>query len=255
MLITKPSGGEMAHVKLLAFDVIKFLLDNIISGNITDEHMAGYKVKIVQAEIKNKCVICEKVFTTENRLQLHLSKFHAGMENKCDDCGEDFHSLNDLEQHRIRKHSIESSPEAKKIKIVEEKGYKVELDMMDIDVQFEEKDTLSKLRDIKVLEKQRSIEKEIELMKQTRQKKEMLKEQEDKKRKRQMSIEKKKRKKKNKKENMLSRNLSISSEKEVNTEEMDIGPGYMGHTLNDEEEVKSPSYEEVCQAYTDLKQA
>ena len=254
MLITKPSGGEMAHVKLLAFDVIKFLLDNIISGNITDEHMAGYKVKVVEAEIKNKCVVCEKVFTTENRLQLHLSKFHASNGNKCDDCEEEFYSLDDLEKHRIRKHSIENSPEAKKIRILEDKGDKVELEMMDIDVQVEEKVILSKQRDIKVLEKQRSIEKEMELMKQMRQKKEMLKEQEDKKRKRQMSVEKKKRKKKNKKESMLSREASISSGKEVNTEQEDVGPGYMGHTHNDEKEARSLSYEELCQAYINLNQ-
>ena len=42
MLITKPSGGDIDHCKVLAFDVIKFLLDEIISGNITDEHMAAF---------------------------------------------------------------------------------------------------------------------------------------------------------------------------------------------------------------------
>ena len=51
--------------KILAFDVIKFLPDEIISGNITYEHMASFRVKTANKDEKNICIICEKVFTTE----------------------------------------------------------------------------------------------------------------------------------------------------------------------------------------------
>ena len=78
MMITKPSGGDLSHAKILAFDVIKYLLDNIISGNITDEHMAGFKLKTSPKETQNKCLICDKIFTTENRLKLHLTRLHEG---------------------------------------------------------------------------------------------------------------------------------------------------------------------------------
>ena len=265
MLITMPSGGELSHAKLLAFDVIKYLLDNIISGDITDEHMAGFRVKVAQKEIKNQCNTCGKVFTTGHRLKLHISSVHASNGEECDDCGEKIQTQGLLEQHMKSKHSIENSPDAKKVKITEDRhaDMKNESDMeMEIDEKTEEQDILSKQRDKKVLEKQRSIDREIELMQEIKKRKELLREEEEKKRKRQMSTEKKRKKKKTKKENNLSKELSTSTmqgkkrnyELEDTTEEEVVGPGYMGYTNDDQKEPRAFSYDELCQAYVNLTQ-
>ena len=262
MLITMPSGGDLSYAKLLAFDVIKYLLDNIISGNIRDEDIAGFRVKATQKEMKNQCMICEKVFTTENRLKIHISKLHTGNGAKCDDCGEEFQTQDQLELHVKSKHSIEKSPEAKKLRITEDNHDDENESDMEVDVQTKEKDILSKLRDEKVLQKQRSIDKEVELMQEMKKRKEILKEEEEKKRKRQMSTDKKRLIKKNKKENSVSKELSINTVKvkskndnlENVKEKEDIGPGYMGHSNGDQKEARSLSYEDLCQAYVDLSQ-
>ena len=260
MMITKPSGGDLSHAKVLAFDVIKYLLDNIISGNISDEHMDSFKMATLSMDI-NKCAICEKVFTTEQRLKLHISRFHTSNKEKCDVCGQEFQGKEEVDRHKKREHRSDSSPKAKKLKMhKDKKDSDTGLEEMDIDVEIDEKQTLSKLKDKKVLEKQQSIEKEMELYKQMRRNKEILKEEEEKKRKRQMSVEKKRNKKKSKKENTKEGSISsvkdnnVSDDQQDVTEDVDIGPGYMGHTMDDQPEAKDLSYEEVCQAYLNLKQ-
>ena len=40
--VTRISGGDMSKVKVLAFSVNKFLLNNIISGNITNESIMKF---------------------------------------------------------------------------------------------------------------------------------------------------------------------------------------------------------------------
>ena len=249
MLITTPSGGDLSYAKILALDVIKYLLDNIISGSIMDGHMAAFKVKSESKDVNNKCSICDKVFTTQQRLKIHMSRFHATIGEKCDVCDQECESQGDLDDHMKRKHSIERSPEAKKLRISEDKNDDTDKESYAMDID-EEIVTLTKRRDIKVLEKQKSIELEVESMKQMRQRKEMLKEEEEKKRKRQVSVEKKKQKKKNKRE-ALSRGGSTGSKV---TNDADVGPGYMGYAINDNEESKTLTYEEVCQAYENLKQ-
>ena len=255
MLITKPSGGDVAHCRILAFDVIKFLLDEIISGNITDEHMAGFRVKTANKESKNNCIICEKVFTTELRLKLHTSKIHKMEENKCEVCGDVFPAEVELGEHKKSKHSNQISPEAKKMRISKEVSDNPENESdMDVDDQVEEKEKLSRLHDKKVLEKQKSIEKEVKLMEQMRKRNASIKEEQEKKRKRQMSVEKKKQKKKNKKENSLRKEKNKVVEIECNTDKDDLGPGYLGNTNDDEKEATILSYDELCQAYVNLSQ-
>ena len=43
--ITKISRGDFEHVKVLAFKVVKFLLDNIISGNFESEDIEKMRIK------------------------------------------------------------------------------------------------------------------------------------------------------------------------------------------------------------------
>ena len=64
----------MLHVRSLAKDVIKYLLDNIISGNITEDHIQGFKKSSVDSTLKcteKYCDMCDKKFTTEQGLKLH----------------------------------------------------------------------------------------------------------------------------------------------------------------------------------------
>ena len=144
------------------------------------------------------------MFTTELRLKLHTSKIHKMEENECEVCGDVFPAEVELGEHKKSKHSNQISPEAKKMRISKEVSDNPENESdMDVDDQVEEKEKLSRLHDKKVLEKQKSIEKEVKLMEQMRKRNASIKEEQEKKKKRQMSVEKNKQKKKNKKENSL----------------------------------------------------
>ena len=45
IMVTKPRGGDMVHVKTLAFMVVKYLLDNIIAGEINSGDIEKMKKK------------------------------------------------------------------------------------------------------------------------------------------------------------------------------------------------------------------
>ena len=72
----------------------------------------------------------------------------------------------------------------------------------DMEIDEKTEDILSKQRDKKVLEKQRSIDREIESMKVIKIREKILRKEEEKKRKRQLSTEKKRKKKKSKKDKL-----------------------------------------------------
>ena len=67
----------MLHVRSLAKDVIKYLLDNIISGNITEDHIQGFKKSSVDSTLKcteKYCDMCDKKFTTEQTNECRQEK-------------------------------------------------------------------------------------------------------------------------------------------------------------------------------------
>ena len=121
--ITRVSGGDMLHVRSLAKDVIKCLLDNIISGNITEDHIQGFKKSSVDSTLKcteKYCDMCDKKFTTEQGLKLHKAKMHIrDMQLNCDKCKESFKIRSDFEKHKEVLHKEKGecgSPDPKKIR-------------------------------------------------------------------------------------------------------------------------------------------
>ena len=123
IMITRVSGGDMLHVKTLAFKVIKYLLDGIISGNIEDNDIGNYKTSGIRKPLVNAdycCEECEKSFPTEQGLKLHKTRIHViNMKFKCSNCKESLKTQSDLEKHIKSEHASESSPDAKKIRMDE----------------------------------------------------------------------------------------------------------------------------------------
>ena len=214
MMIQKVSGEEFVHVKVFGMKVIKFLIDGIIKGNINEESIEKYKVKTVtiNEKIGNKnivkCDICGRNLQTEEKLKIHLAKIHTDVQRfKCDLCSDRFESIDDLNSHIEEVHEILGSPDSKKLRLNAKSSKEIEIQVSEQDFEIEkeeeivvedmeidsEEDTkkLSKLRDEKILHKQKLIEIEEENDKM----KAFKKLEEEKKRKRQMSTEKKKRKK------------------------------------------------------------
>ena len=209
--ITKVSGGDLLHSKILAFDVIKFLLDKIISGVISDGSIATFKKKSVSKnEAGNECKYCEKSFLNSQGLKLHKAKDHAADKSfDCKECASWFKTENELTEHMNAIHVVVRSPEPKKQKVNlkddANAGIKdVDCDDMEIDVEIDSKVedtvTLSKRNDEKILEKHKSEEKKEELLKEINRKRQLLTVEEERKRKRQISVNKKKRKKLSQKE-------------------------------------------------------
>ena len=79
-MVTKPSGGDMIQVRSLAFHVVKYLLDGIISGDIDEEDIEKMRKKVVtkpgKKKTDHKCDLCEDSFTTIQGLKIHTTRIH-----------------------------------------------------------------------------------------------------------------------------------------------------------------------------------
>ena len=60
IMFTRPRGVDLVHVKTLAFKVIKYLLDNAISGEIKKEDIDSMRRKSSNKTDKKKCDFCKK---------------------------------------------------------------------------------------------------------------------------------------------------------------------------------------------------
>ena len=232
--VTRVSGGDMLHVTTLARNVMMYLLDNILLGNITEETMQNFSRAKECAD--KSCDMCDKVFPTEHGLKLHKAKVHRSvMQFNCDKCKEAFTSRSDFERHNESVHEEKDSPDAKKIRLndsiekeCKKESREIEIQVSEFDLEFQqnyeenekmevdekEETNLEKNEDEKVKRKQRMIEKEVEKMKEEHQRKQRLKDDQERIRKRQISTEKKKRKKKARKERMRNEEKTDSIEKE-----------------------------------------
>ena len=140
-------------------------------------------IPLSQESVENICGICEKGFPTTHGLKLHEAKIHPTTMNfNCNNCKERFQSRNNLDEHRNTMHSCVSSPDAKKIKVdyfkyenrkgkrtketeVNENNFEYvddKIEMVEIKKE-DELNILSRLKDQKVLRKQKSREKEQEV--------------------------------------------------------------------------------------------
>jgi hypothetical protein len=138
MHVTKIRGGNMAHVKALAYNVVKYILDSIISGEITTDDVENMRKKgLVKAGKKtgeNKCDLCENSFASQQGLRVHITKMHK-ITVGCASCDLKFANGEELKTHNQKVHSQIRSPVKKKIKSsevmdVEEKD---DIEMMDVD--------------------------------------------------------------------------------------------------------------------------
>ena len=142
--ITKISRGDFEHVKVLAFKVVKFLLDNIISGNFESEDIEKMRIKSLSKtdrkksneKINSSCgVLCEEKFASTKQLNEHKETHMEGNGIKCDKCDKQFWKQEEFKQHKQNVHDELSSPNTKKMKLKSEgdKNDEEEYDMMEID--------------------------------------------------------------------------------------------------------------------------
>ena len=192
--ISKPKGSGFEYTKMLTFKVIRYLLDGMISGDINPDDIEKLKIKKQNAPKKimaGEYETCAKTFISQQELKLHRTKIHRGSAN--DIKVEDMEIAEDQENKDKQKELKESekmSWEEERIKYLKTKNSDNE--EMDIEHDLQ---VLTKLRDQKVLLKQKKIEEEEQVFRES-----MKIQEAEKKRKRQMSIEKKRIKKKTKKE-------------------------------------------------------
>ena len=103
MMVQKVSGGQMLHAKVLAFDIIKYLIDGMIDGEIDNEDIDRMKIKSSGSNRNLKsnrhCMPCGKTLRTLNGLNIHNAKVHGGDENKCENCKFCFKSKEELRTH------------------------------------------------------------------------------------------------------------------------------------------------------------
>ena len=163
-MVTKISGSDMIHVENLAFKVIKYLLDNIISGKISVEDIEKMRKKHVSKGENNKsltrCKVCEKTLANQPGLKLHMTRMHK-KSVACDLCELLFVNFEDLEDHQQTTHIDEYPPVSKRMKM---KGRRIcketdvgDEEMMDVD---DDLTMRSKMNDEKVFQLQNRFEKE-----------------------------------------------------------------------------------------------
>ena len=155
-MVSKVKGGESKHAIILGTNVIKFILDQVIEGRITDENIGQYKIrndKMVgnsnQQSKRSKCQICEKDFQTEQGLKSHMTRMHKE-QNYCEICRIKFRDQGEFKKHVEFEHEEIVSPNAKKRKreVQSENVNVVEIESMN-----EVNDTIVVDKDIQILEK------------------------------------------------------------------------------------------------------
>ena len=107
--ITKISKGEFEHVKILAFKVIKYLLDKVISGEVQNEDIEKMKNKSGSKKGKKAyyhcCKSCGSKFETDQDLTVHMKTDHTEKKVMCMMCENTFKTLEELEEHEQQDHT------------------------------------------------------------------------------------------------------------------------------------------------------
>ena len=215
MYINQRSGSDIVHVKTLAFKVVKFLLEKMISGDIEEKDLEKFRKP---SGIKNKnCTKSEKESDNQNKSQNHLDKKHSGDETyNCDFCDYICKSGSDMKIHTLGEHAEIASPSSKRMKKnCDNQGEVIKLNVstesmeVDDEVLFQR----TKLQDKKVLTKRKKEEEKDSKFQEEKRKQEIAELEDEKKRKRQKSMEKKKTKKKYKKESENKSTISVNGNK------------------------------------------
>ena len=215
ILVTKVRGGTIKDVSNLAFKVVKPLLDEIISGEITLDDIKQMKInKTDKNQIKKICGKCEEIFPSQDKLKEHI-KTHKGKNEIGYFCGDSSKPNEELGKHGQEEHDGVCSPNAKRLKeetkIENEKNT---IEDMDVD---DELLTLSKLNDEKVIKLQKKYEDELNVANEIKRKKELEQIEEERKAKAKRDSEKKKNKKKEQVERSKDKKNGIKqNRKEIN---------------------------------------
>ena len=215
IMVTKASGSDFVYAKLLAINVISYLLDGLISRRIkSDDIVRMKKNNSVRMNKKVQCDSCENSFVNLQELRLHMTRMHSNANSE--NSSEPVIKTADKMEERIDERMEEENNE--KLRILdkecwEEKRFahmNVKIFEMEIEEVYDDSDMetsfqkRTKFQDKKVLQKQKKIEDEIKKDKEN---------EIEKKRKRQLSTEKKKTKKKPKKD--MKTKQPVSEEKKT----------------------------------------
>ena len=245
LMVTKPKGIGYEYTKVLAFKVIKFLLDGLIDESMKVNDIQEMKTKKNDEKKKTgrvKCELCEKQFVNMQGLKLHKTRLHVTETNtllECKTSGKMFEDMEQLSSHNVSEHRIEMDKKEEEEKMEFDKDtdrkdiesilkdfeslsweenrldfigkQNIDGDKMDVDEQSKQRE---KMQDEKIIRKQQKLEEEEKKYKEKKDKVEKEMKEEEKKRKRQTSIEKKKNKKKVRKD-------KISTEKNVKIRNID----------------------------------
>ena len=233
IMITKASGSDFVYAKVLALNVISYLLDGLISRSIkSDDIVRMKKNNSIRMSKTVQCDICEDSFVNLQEFRLHITRMHdsAKKEDSCEaddrsvkyaqevrkqnnvDCLKD--KLEEEDNEELKRLEKESWEEKRfthvnvSVKICEMEIEEVK-DDSDMETSYQKR---TKFQDEKVLKKQKKIEDEIK-----REKENDI----EKKRKRQLSTEKKKNKKKPKKDKKTKQSVSEEKKRNENIREID----------------------------------
>ena len=123
--ITKISKGDFEHVKVLAFKVVKFLLDNIISGNIDSEDIERMKKKSVSIKDKKSVDtggVGEEFSGKQESLKKHQENHVEGEKIECEKCDEKIWKPEELKYHSRSVHDDLSSQNSKRMILKSNQG-------------------------------------------------------------------------------------------------------------------------------------
>ena len=112
-MLQKTSNSEMVHVKVLAFKIVKYLLDGMIDGEISDDEIENMKQESngkLEADIDLVCKTCGKKMKTVQGLNIHKAKMHKDILDEnitkrdhidciCKKCNFSFANHEELEIH------------------------------------------------------------------------------------------------------------------------------------------------------------
>ena len=136
VMITKVSGSEFSHAKILAVKVIKYLIDDIVVGKLNANDIERLKKSINLNSKVSGCVVCGYSSQSLKDLQIHMSKVHKDGFT-CTKCDKVYNEMNELKSHQVETHNEKSSsPESKRRKIdseMAEVGVEENIERMDID--------------------------------------------------------------------------------------------------------------------------
>ena len=76
-MLNKSRKHDVKFVEILAFDVIKQLLDRFGTGDGWNSLVNVLTKKVVQTKKSHHCQFCNKGFCNENNVKVQIGKFHT----------------------------------------------------------------------------------------------------------------------------------------------------------------------------------